>query len=253
MADREELLAYCDERLATGDFQDVAVNGLQVAGKQEIRRLGTAVSTSLHTLTAADDWGADALLVHHGLLWGSQMQPLTGLFADRLRILFQNDMNLIAYHLPLDGHHEIGNSALLAKAIGFDIAGMFGEVAGKAIGILARQDPPVDPEDLSQRLANAVDREPTQVGASDPDLIAQVGVVTGSGYSMLYAAADAGCQALITGDIREPTMAEARELGMLVYAAGHEATERFGVQALGEEMAKKFDLEHRYFHDPNPV
>lgn len=253
MAKRDQILDYCQQRLDVDAFQDVAVNGLQVAGSADIERLAVAVSTSLHTLTAADDWGADALLVHHGLLWGSAMQPLTGLFADRLRILFQNDINLIAYHLPLDAHKEIGNSALLAGKLGFEQCGTFGSVAGKNIGILAEAQTPMAIAFLTARIESLLDREPLVVGSVDPEPLHRVGVVTGSGYSFLHEASAAGCNALITGDIREPTMAEARELGLQVIAAGHEATERFGVQALAAELSDEFEVEYRFFHDPNPV
>lgn len=252
MVEVHEIVDYCNERLLAAEYRDVAVNGLQVSGATSVERLGLAVSTSVHTLTAADDWGADAVLVHHGLLWGNAVEPIVGTLAERLRILFQNDMNLLAYHLPLDGHSEIGNCALLAKKLGFKPTGQFAEIAGNPIGTLAQSDTALRADELSNKLQFVLDHTPIVVGQVD-EPIQKVGVVTGSGYSTVGEASALGCQALITGDIREPTMAEARELGIVVFAAGHEATERFGVQALGEELAGEFGLETRYFHDPNPL
>lgn len=254
MADRSDILSYCDERLRSGDFRDAAVNGLQVAGAIDIQRVAVAVSASIRTLTAAGDWAADTLLVHHGLLWGANLSPLTGILAERLRNLFQNDMNLIAYHLPLDGHEEIGNNALLADACGYRPVGRFAEVSGPPLGVIAEREPPLSLGELCTLLAERLERGPVVVGPADPDEeVRRIGIVSGSGYSALAEAAGLGCDALLTGDIREPTMAEARELGVNVIAAGHEATERFGVQALAAELAERFDLETRYVHDPNPV
>lgn len=254
MASRDEIIRYCDERLDSASYQDVAVNGLQVAGERTINRLAVAVSTSQYTLTAADDWAADALLVHHGLLWGSGLQPLVGIFADRLRILFQNEMNLIAYHLPLDGHPEIGNCALLSDALGFEQVGRFASIGGQYLGVVGESVPGVSVQELIDRVTEQLDRSPTVVGLMDGDEpLERVGFLTGSGYSTLLDARAAGCQALVTGDIREPTMAEARELEMVVIAAGHEATERFGVQALANEIATNFEIETRFIHDPNPI
>lgn len=254
MADRDHILEYCTSRLDAGSYQDVAINGLQVEGTSTINRIAVAVSASDHTISAAASWDADALLVHHGLFWGSQLQPLTGLLGKRLKILFQYDMNLIGYHLPLDGHEEIGNNALLAGEFGFEVVERFGEVAGMPLGVICRApDPPGLPE-LLARIKQTLDRPPVAVGPSEPpDRIERIAILSGSGYSTLAEAAALGCQVLITGDLREPTMAEARELGIVAIAAGHESTERTGVQALAGELASRFDVETRFFPDPNPI
>lgn len=254
VATRDALVRYCDERLLTPAFQDVAVNGLQVAGKADVQRLAVAVSTSRYTLEEAAAWEADALLVHHGLLWGGKLGPITGIVADRLRLLFRHDMSLIAYHLPLDGHPEIGNCALLAHEAGFAPASRFATVGAQPLGVVGQVDAGMTLADLLGRMRDITDREPLAVGAvALHDTFERVGFLTGSGYSAVAEAADAGCQALVTGDIREPTMAEARELGVVVIAAGHEATERFGVQALASELAKRFAIETLFIADPNPV
>lgn len=254
MARIDELIRWSDERLRASAFSDVAVNGLQVAGRREVSRLAVAVSTSQHTLRAAVEWGADALLVHHGLLWGSRSGPIDGVFAERLRLLMANDLNLIGYHLPLDGHPEIGNCALLARAAGYDAAGRFAFVGGEPLGVGGERAEPQSLGELLDTMARVTDREPLAVGAvDDPPELARVGFLTGSGYSALDEAVAAGCAALVTGDVRESTMAEARELGIVVVAAGHEATERLGVQALAAELAERFALAKTFISDPNPV
>jgi dinuclear metal center YbgI/SA1388 family protein len=254
MASRDDILSYCAERLRPDDYRDSAINGLQVAGTPDIERLAVAVSTSIRTLTAADEWGADALLVHHGLLWGNRVVPLTGVLAGRLRILFQKDINLIAYHLPLDGHDEIGNNVLLARRLGLTVVDRFAAASGLPLGVIAQAGEDLQLGTLAQTIRAELQYQPVIVGAADLDLkVSRVGIVTGSGYDCVAEAAGFGCQALITGEIREPTMAEARELGIAVIAAGHEATERYGVQALAAELSQRFGVQFRYFHDPNPV
>ncbi len=253
MATRADILSYCSTRLQPESYRDVAVNGLQVEGSHNIERLAVAVSTSDLTITNAAEWGADALLVHHGLLWGGQVQALSGVLGRRLKALFQNDINLIAYHLPLDGHPEIGNNALLARELGMTVTGQFGEVAGMPLGVVAETSDEPSLGSILGSIGRLLGREPVAVGDVEATTIQRVAILSGSGYGTLAEAAGLACQVLITGDIREPTMAEARELGIVVVAAGHEATERLGVQALAAELAGQFDLETRFIHDPNPI
>ena len=253
MAGRDAIVDFCDRLLEAGLYQDVGVNGLQVEGVPEVERIAVAVSTSRRTLEAAAQWGADALLVHHGLLWGGRLAPLTGLFAERLRLLFQHNMSLIAYHLPLDGHPEIGNCALLAGAAGYSVTGRFAEAGGRPLGIIGERGPGMSLEMLVETLEAELDHAPLVVGSIDDSPLSRVGFLTGSGYSAVAEALQTGCQALVTGDIREPTMSEARELGITVIAAGHEATERFGVMALAAAIEREFSIETRFLPDPNPV
>jgi len=252
MVHRAELIAWCDERLNAAAIPDIASNGLQLEGRAEIRRLAVAVSTSLLTIDAAASWGADALLVHHGLFWGGTVGPIVGGHAARLRSLFAADLNLIAYHLPLDAHPVIGNNTLLVEAIGLTVTDRFPVYTPGAFGALGESDASLTVEELVRRLTNVTERTPTVVGMI-PASIQRVAVVTGSGYGYVRAAADAGCHALVTGDVRESTMAEARETGITVFATGHEATERLGVQALAHELADRFDLEITFISDPNPI
>lgn len=254
MAQVDAVVRWSDELLRSTAYQDVAVNGLQVAGRPEVSRLAVAVSTSQRTLDEAITWGADALLVHHGLLWGSRSGPINGLFAERLRMLLANNVNLIAYHLPLDGHPEIGNCALLAKAAGYASVGRFAVVGNEPLGVVGTRATPHSLGELLSVMADLTGREPLAVGAvEDASPLERVGFLTGSGYSALDEALAAGCDALVTGDIREPTMAEAREMGIVVVAAGHEATERLGVQVLAAGIGARFGVETRFIADPNPV
>jgi dinuclear metal center YbgI/SA1388 family protein len=252
MVNRQQLIAWSDERLNAAAIADIAHNGLQVEGRAEIRRLAVAVSTSRRTIDAAAEWGADALLVHHGILWGGKVTPLTGIQADRLRRLFAADLNLIGYHLPLDAHPEIGNNTLLAEALGLTVTSRFPTTARDPFGAIGESPLAWSFTELIDRVIDVTEREPSVVGVT-PETVTRVAVVTGSGYGFVQAAAEDGCQVLVTGDVRESTMAEARELGVAVIAAGHEATERLGVQALARELAGAFDLETTFFSDPNPI
>lgn len=247
-----ELARYCDELLLSDRFRDAAVNGVQVEGRGEVQRLATAVSASERTIAEALAWGADALLVHHGLLWGERMGPITGVTRRRLRLLLANDLTLLAYHLPLDAHPELGNNALLARALQLEPAEPFALVSGMPIGLVAHAEPSRPLAAFIQQVRQVVDREPLVLPGGPPD-VRRVGVVTGSGTSALAEAAERECDVLVTGEARETTMALARELGVTVVAAGHEATERLGVQALGNHLADTFSLTTVFLHDPNPV
>ncbi|MEZ4572017.1 MAG: Nif3-like dinuclear metal center hexameric protein [Thermomicrobiales bacterium] len=254
MANRGEILEYCARRLDVGAYQDVAINGLQVEGTDAIDRIAVAVSTSDRTISEAIDWNADALLVHHGLFWGSKLQPLTGLLGKRLGKLFKHDINLIGYHLPLDGHAEIGNNAILTSELGLEFAGRFGDVAGVPLGVIGKAAEPLELPDILNRLEDMLDRTPVAVGTeAEGNRYDRIGILSGSGYGTIAELAASDCRVLITGDVREPTMAEARELGVVAIAAGHEATERTGIQALANELATEFSVETRFFSDPNPI
>lgn len=254
MVNRTDLIAWCDDRLAAHSYQDIAVNGVQVEGTDEITRIAIAVSTSRHTINEAIRAGAQALLVHHGLLWGARSGAIDGLFADRLRALLRHDINLVAYHLPLDGHAEIGNCALLAREAGYVAVDRFATVGKEPLGVMGDAPSGETVSDLTQRLERLTGRVPVCVGITDPQRrIERAGFLTGSGASAVVEAAARGLDALVTGDVREPTMAEARELGLTVIGAGHEATERLGVQALGQELRERFGLETTFIADPNPI
>jgi len=251
--DRDQLVAYLDDLLEVETLEDVAVNGLQVAGNQEVERLATAVSVSAELFTQAADWGAHAVLVHHGLLWrGDDPQRVTGSFRQRLRLLFENDLNLIAYHLPLDRHPAHGNAAVLARELGLEQLEPFGSFGGVLIGTAGVFPEPVPAEELFVRVRKACGQE-SQIFPGGPERVASVGIVTGGAPTAFDEAVAAGLDAFITGEAREWVLHRATEDGVHFLAAGHYATERFGVRSLGEFLAKRFDLEVQFFDLPNPV
>ncbi len=253
MADRDEIIAFCDELLDSGSFEDYGPNGLQVPGAAEVSKLVTGVSANLELLQGAVDWGAELVLTHHGLLWGSELGPLSVPLASRLRALLCADASLAAYHLPLDAHPEIGNNALLRDALGLESDDRpFGRARGSAVGLIGRTPEPIDIDELARRLADAVGREPL-VFEAGPERISSVGIVTGSGGFALHEAGPLGLDALVTGEPSEPVMGEAREYGVHFLAGGHYATEIFGIRRLGELVAERFGVEHRFVDVPNPI
>jgi dinuclear metal center YbgI/SA1388 family protein len=252
MARMNDIVDFCADFLDIARFRDAAVNGLQVEGGPEVHRLATTVSVSREVISDALAWKADALLVHHGLLWGQRLGPIIGPLRTRLRLLLANDLNLLAYHLPLDAHPEVGNNAQLARALGLSVAEPFAEIDGQFIGAIATSTEPVPLLDLIGQVIEITDREPIVLEGGPRD-VQRVAILSGSGSFAVDQAASADCQVLLTGDARESTMAMAREIGVTIIAAGHEATERMGVQALGNLLSQRYCLEERFLNDPNPI
>ncbi|HPC83247.1 MAG TPA: Nif3-like dinuclear metal center hexameric protein [Thermoanaerobaculaceae bacterium] len=251
--DRDQLVAYLDDLLDVDEVSDVAINGLQVAGRREVRRVATAVSASAELFVQSAAWGADAVLVHHGLLWrGDEPPRLVGSFRERVRLLLENDLNLIAYHLPLDRHPGHGNAAVLARALGLDRLERFGVFSGVALGFAGVFPEPVSIEELVERVGRACGQEPLAF-AGGPERVASVGIVTGGAPSGFDEAVANGLDAYLTGEAREWVYHRAAEDGVHFIAAGHHATERFGVVSLGELLARRHGLEVQFFDVPNPV
>ncbi|MCK5640274.1 MAG: Nif3-like dinuclear metal center hexameric protein [Gammaproteobacteria bacterium] len=244
-----ELLQYTNTLLESDTFQDYCPNGLQVEGKDVIRKLVTGVTASQALIDAAVEQGADALLVHHGYFWKGEDPCIRGLKGRRIRTLVQNDISLLAYHLPLDAHSELGNNAGLASALGLEVEGRF---TPADIGMYGSIGNTLDGPSLVQRIAKALGREPQYIPAGE-HAIRRIGWCSGSAQGYIEAAADLGLDAYISGEISEQTVHLARERGIHYFAAGHHATERFGVQALGEHLARQFDLQHVFIDVPNPV
>lgn len=253
MAKRDEITAYCGELLAVASFEDYGPNGLQVPGQAEVRKVATGVSSNLDTLQGAVDAGAELVLVHHGLLWGDQLAPLSVPMAARLRALLCSDVSLAAYHLPLDAHPEIGNNALLRDALDLDADDRpFARAKGSAVGLIGRARDPIGIDELRRRLSEAVGREPLVFDAG-PERISTVGIVTGAGGFALHEAGPLGLDALVTGEPSEPVMGEAREYGVHFLAGGHYATETLGIRRLGELVAERFSIGHEFIDVPNPI
>jgi len=244
-----ELVDYTGQWLQVDRYRDYCPNGLQVAGRDEVRTLVSGVSASMALLEAAAEAGADTILVHHGYFWKNEEPCVTGVKRARLKFLLDHDINLLAYHLPLDAHPELGNNAQLARLLGFELEGWFGEQSIAAYGKLSQA---VTLEELAQRITQSLNREPLVIGAANAQ-IRRVAWCTGAAQDMLEQAVALGVDAFVTGEVSERTVHMAQETGVAFIAAGHHATERYGIQALGEHLARRFGISHRYIDIDNPV
>lgn len=245
--DRVELAAYLDGLLEAGRFRDYCPNGLQVEGRREVRRIVCGVSASLTLLEAAIAAGADAVLAHHGWFWRNEDGRVTGIRRARLKALLAHDISLFAYHLPLDAHAELGNNAQLARLMDWTVEGRFGE---QDVGFLGRAEGKAG--EIADRLALKLGRLPLLVGdAARP--VGRIAWCSGGAQGWFEQAIAAGADLYVSGELSEQTTHLARESGVPYIAAGHHATERYGVQALGEAAAARFGIAHRFIDDDNPV
>lgn len=247
---RVELELYLNDTLQIAQFRDYCPNGLQVEGRGEIQKIASGVTASLAFLEAARDWGADAVLVHHGYFWKSEDARITGMKRRRLGVLIGHDINLFAYHLPLDAHPELGNNAQLGKLLGFsDDGGRFGP---DQLGWLGAPAAPTTLAALAAHVETRLGRAPLLLG--DPNReVRRVAWCTGGAQGFFEAAIGAGADVYISGEVSEPTQHLALESGVGYLAAGHHATERGGAKAVGEHVAARFGLTHRFFDMPNPA
>ncbi|SFH90005.1 dinuclear metal center protein, YbgI/SA1388 family [Collimonas sp. OK307] len=248
---RDELAKYLAEALNITQFRDYCPNGLQVEGRTEIRRLVTGVTASYALLEAAVTTGADAILVHHGYFWRGEDARVVGPKRKRLKLLLTHDINLFGYHLPLDAHPEFGNNVQLAQQLDLLPNGRFGEDNLGWLGTVS--DPLVRTVgDLANLIERRLHRTPVLIG--DPSQpLGQIAWCTGAAQNLLGDAIAAGVGVYISGEISEPTVHLARETGVAYLAAGHHATERYGVQALGRHLAERFGLQHQFIDIDNPV
>lgn len=249
MVQLSELVEYADALLDVGAFQDYCPNGLQIEGRREVRGIVSGVSASLDLIEAASAAGADLLLVHHGFFWKGEDPRLVGWKGRRIKMLLANDISLAAYHLPLDAHPQLGNNAGLAAALGITVEGCF---APGDIGMYGRVAPEVSAAAFADLIAQRLGRPPLHLG-DEGRPVRRVGWCSGAAQGYIEQAAALGLDAYISGEVSEQTLHLARELGIHYFAAGHHATERFGVQALGQHLAGRFGLVHRYVDIPNPV
>jgi dinuclear metal center YbgI/SA1388 family protein len=246
---RTELETYFNRYLDVARFRDYCPNGLQVEGRAEVRVIVSGVTASLALLHAAIERGADALLVHHGYFWRGEDARVTGIRRDRLALLLRNDLNLFAYHLPLDAHPEVGNNVQLARELELPFDGTFGEQELGAHGAFAAT---LTVGELGRRIADRLQRVPHIIGNEDKT-VKRVAWCTGAAQGFLEEAASLGVDAYISGEISEQTVHLAHETGVAYIAAGHHATERYGVRALGDHVAARFGLVHHFVDVPNPV
>ncbi len=247
-----ELDHYLDELLEPGAFQDYCPNGLQVEGTRPIRKLISGVTASQEFIDAAVANNADALLVHHGYFWKGEDARITGMKRRRIAALMESGVSLFAYHLPLDAHPRLGNNAQLAQKMGWKITGALKPQEQRPLGNRGMTAAPQDPASLKLQLQQVLNFAPVHV-AGDAEAIESIAWCTGAAQGMIHDAAALGVQAFVTGEISEPTAHAARELGVHFFAAGHHATERYGVQAVGEQLATEFGIEHQFIDCPIPV
>ncbi len=253
MASLHTIVDHLDSLLDPEAYDDYGPNGLQVPGREAVETIATGVSANVELFTRAREENADLVLVHHGLFWAGPPRPLDRASKLRLELLFDADMSLAAYHLPLDGHLEHGNNALLADAIGCESKAPFGRHKSATIGVVGRlPGDGIAPDDLVARVREATSREPLAF-TDGPDRVRTVGIVSGAGADYLEDAIAAGLDAFVTGEPIERAMARAREAEVHFLAAGHYATETFGVRRLGDLLAARFGVRHVFVDVPNPI
>ncbi len=247
-----ELVDYLDELLDARSGEDYGPNGLQVEGRPTIRRLVTAVSSCHELFVRARQTDADGVLVHHGIFWKGMPAVLTGMQFRRVRELIAGGINLLAYHLPLDRHPVYGNNALAAKALELVDVEPFATCKGLPIGCKGRFAEPIAATELRRRCAEIFAQEPLAF-EEGPDPLRTLGIVSGGAQHDFHTAIAEGLDAFITGEVSEWVMNVAKESGTHYLAAGHYATERLGVRALGEHLAERFGIEVEFIDLPNPV
>ena len=247
-----ELIAELDVLLKPDEFRDYCPNGLQVEGKAEVGKLISGVTACQDLIDAAIQRRADAILVHHGYFWNGENPAITGIKQQRIRKLLQHDISLLAYHLPLDAHPLLGNNAQLGKLLGFSMECDLEPRFKSKVGVRGNVLEPCTGEELAQRIGNKLGRQPFHVPGR-AEHIRTIGWCTGSAQSNIELAHQCGVDAYLTGEVSEQTVHYARESGIHFYAAGHHATERYGVQAVAAYLQEKFGLQHEFVDIDNPV
>lgn len=249
--DREKLLAHLSDFLQVPKWKDMGVNGLQVEGKKEIRKIATGVSASVAMIMKSLEAGADTLIVHHGILWDKMDPVVRGPLRERLAGLISHRLNLIAYHLPLDGHPDVGNNAQIAEKLGLKkIADAFPYHGSPPIGCVV-DGRGMKAEHLKTRLMNLFG-DPVIHLDQGPSRLERIGIVSGGGQSEYATSLVEGCDAFITGEISEYNVDMASESGTHFFCCGHYRTEQFGIQALGEHISSMFDVEVKFISLPHP-
>ena len=249
-----DLNNYLNQLLKPEQFTDYCPNGLQVEGRAEIQHIVTGVTASYDLLEAALAVKANAILVHHGYFWRGEPAVITGIKKRRIQFLLQHDISLIAYHLPLDAHAEFGNNVMLAKQLGLTVTRWAGPKNKNESNmlLLAELSAPLSLKEFAQIMDIKLNRAPQVIGDLT-QIVQKVALCTGAAQGYIEQAVEAGVDVYISGEISEPTVHIARETGVSYIAAGHHATERYGVQALGAHLAEKFGLTHTFIDCDNPV
>lgn len=248
---RDDLSNYLARYLKTDDFKDDCPNGLQVAGKTEVKKILTAVSASVELFEIAAAQEADTVIVHHGLIWYFERPVYTGGYRERIRLLLENNINLYGYHLPLDAHESIGNNAQLCRKLNVGNMRPFGDIKGQYIGMKGEIDK-TDKQLFFEQIKKLVDRDPL-IFDYGPGQIEKVGVISGGAQKYFNQAVSAGLDVYLTGEVSEHIMHYAKEEKIHFVSAGHYATERFGIIALGKLIEKQFDVDVTFIDIHNPV
>ncbi|RXJ74736.1 Nif3-like dinuclear metal center hexameric protein [Veronia nyctiphanis] len=247
-----QLESILNQHLNAAAFKDYCPNGLQVEGKPDVKKIITGVTASQALIDVAIEKNADAILVHHGYFWRGEAYPLRGMKYRRIKALIENGINLYAYHLPLDAHPELGNNAQLAAKLGITIKGGLEVDNPNTVAVWGELDLPLSANDFAQRVATVLRRQPLLIKGGHGD-IKKIGWCTGGGQDFIDLAAEQGCDAFLSGEVSERTTYSAREQNIHYIAAGHHATERYGIKALGEWLAEQHPLDIEFLDIDNPV
>lgn len=250
---RRELLAHLDQLLNVNDFKDYAPNGLQVEGSESIHTIVAGVTATENLIQEAIKLKADTILVHHGYFWRGDSPCVTGMLKRRLELLLHNNINLIAYHLPLDAHQTYGNNAMLAEVLSFKVDKPLNK---ENIGLVGTLNTPMTSYELASHVEKELNRKPMYIASEAGDsqkILSKIAWCTGAAQDLIMDAINAGAEVFLSGEVSERTTHIARELGIDYIAAGHHATERYGIQALSQHCADKFSLTCHFFDDDNPV
>ncbi|AYO20646.1 Nif3-like dinuclear metal center hexameric protein [Vibrio owensii] len=248
-----QLEKILNEKLSPQLIKDYAPNGMQVEGKSEIKRIVTGVTASQALIDKAIELEADALLVHHGYFWKGEPEPIRGMKGKRIRSLIKSDINLYGYHLPLDIHPELGNNAELARLLDIEVEGGL-EGHPQSVALFGRLKQAMSGAEFANKINHALNREPLHIAPDNAEkMIETIGWCTGGGQDFIELAAQHGLDAFISGEISERTTYTARELDIHYFSAGHHATERYGIKALGEWLAQEHGLDVTFIDIDNPV
>lgn len=251
MAELSNIIEFLSNHLDVETFKDPSRNGLQVQGGQNVQKIALGVSSSLELFQRSSEIEAQAILVHHGLIW-DKVQRITGLFAERIGFLLERKISLLAYHLPLDAHVEDGNNAQIAHKIGLDQFESWGDYRGSSIGALGSLGEPQSALKVAEKITELCGSSPHILGDRDK-AVKKIAICSGGGGSLVEQAIDDGADLFITGEPGEPTQAIARESGIVVLGGGHYNTETFGVRALGKRLEAEFGLKTEFIDVPNPI
>lgn len=250
---RDELIQFVDDYLSVKTIRDASVNGLQVIGKENVKRVALGVSANLALFAEAAQWQADVVLVHHGLLWRDEPRRIDDLVKRRLKVLFDNDITLLAYHLPLDAHPEVGNNVQILRRLGLNLESRdLGLYDGTYLGAIGSTRSPLPLNDFVA-LVNKLFQTTSLVLPFGAQQVQRIGIVSGGAAGDVISAFEQRCDVYLTGEAKEGTPALCQELGMNYIAPGHYNTEKFGVMALGDLIRDRFEVETKFIDVPNSL